>query len=278
MRVKDALRWGRRQLGSAPTAAGDARLLLQHVLEAKRTYLVAHDDERLTAEQASRYRRLLARASAGEPVPHLVGECPFFGRDFLVTADVLIPRPETELLVEAALTWAENKKVQRVADVGTGSGCIAVTVARELPDVEIVAVDPSAEALAVARENAIRHGVRGRITFYQGSLLEPVSSTPDLVVANLPYISDEEWTALDDGVKSFEPAGALRGGPDGLALIKALLQQAAAKTPPPRALFLEIGWRQGERAGALARAILPEAKVDVGPDYAGHDRILRIET
>lgn len=278
MRVRDALRWGRQQLGTAPTTAGDVRLLLQHVLAVERAYLIAHDDEILSGEQEARFRQLLARASAGEPVPHLVGESPFFGLDFMVTPDVLIPRPETELLVEAALTWARNANVLRVVDVGTGSGCIAVTLARHLPVAEIAAVDRSEQALAVARQNAERHGVAGRVTFYQGSLVEPVPFAPELIVANLPYISDEEWTTLDDGVKSYEPAGALRGGPDGLVVIQALLEEAAAKVTPAGALFLEIGWRQGEAASALARSIFPEARVRVRPDYAGHDRILMVET
>lgn len=277
MKVKDALRWGQQQLGAAPTAAGDVRLLLQSVLQVERAYLVAHDKEMLTAAQEERFRQLLARARRGEPVPYLVGTCPFYGLDFLVTPDVLIPRPETELLVETALTWAKREQVTRAVDVGTGSGCIAVTLARHLPQVEIAAVDLSAEALAVARQNASRHDVSDRVTFYQGSLLEPVPFAPELIVANLPYVSDEEWTTLDDGVKLYEPVGALRGGPDGLALIEALMQQAAAKRPTAGALFLETGWRQGRAAAAVARSIFPEATIEVRPDYAGHDRILVIE-
>lgn len=278
MRIKEATRWGRQQLGDAPTTAGDVRLLLQHVLQVDRSYLVAHDQKKLTAQQENRFRQLLARAEQGEPVPYLVGESPFYGLDFLVTPDVLIPRPETELLVEAAVRWARGHDVMQVVDVGTGSGCIAVTLARQLPQAEVAGIDHSTAALAVAHQNAARHGVSDRVSFHQGSFLDPLPFTPELIVANLPYISDEEWTALDDGVKSYEPAGALRGGADGLALIRSLLQEAARQEPPAAALFLEIGWRQGQAAQVLARSIFPEARIDVQLDYAGHDRILVIET
>jgi release factor glutamine methyltransferase len=278
MRIKEALRWGRQHLGEAPTATGDARLLLQHVLQVGRTYLVTHDRQHLNQEQEKAFRELVARARQGIPVPYLVGESPFFGLDFLVTPDVLIPRPETELLVENALDWAQAHQVHTAADIGTGSGCIAITLARNLPQVQMAAVDRSAAALTVARTNAERHGVTERITFYEGDLLGPLTFTPDLIIANLPYISDQEWTTVADGVKLYEPAGALRAGPDGLDAIRSLLQQAAALQPPAGALFLEIGWRQGETAQTLARSLFPEAEIGIRPDYAGHDRMLVIET
>ncbi|MDX1665542.1 MAG: peptide chain release factor N(5)-glutamine methyltransferase [Candidatus Promineifilaceae bacterium] len=291
MDIRQALAWGREQLSASPTAAGDSRLLLQHVLGVDEpSKLIAHDERELTADELAAYRALVRRAGDQEPVPYLIGEAPFYGLSFRVTPAVLIPRPETELLVKAALDWARERSLRHVVDVGTGSGCIAIVLARHLrqstkeaaPSVErgpsIEAVDVSEAALQVARENARRHGVERQIRFRHGTLLEAATDRADLVVANLPYIADDEWTALDEGVKWYEPAGALRGGVDGLELIAALLRQARTRLRPQGALFLEIGWRQGEAAADLARSLFPAAHVAVLPDYAGHDRILAVET
>ena len=278
MTIREALQWARQELSDSPTAAGDARLLLQHTLQVGRSHLVAHGEEALPAGRERAFRRLVTRARGSEPIPYITGEAPFYGLDFEVTTAVLIPRPETELLVQAAIEWGEAHGATTVADVGTGSGCIAVTLARHLPDARIAATEISPEALAVAQRNAERHGVAERIDFRRGSLLEPVDGDLDLIVANLPYVSDAEWTTLADGVKWYEPAGALRGGADGLALIRQLLEQARSRCQAGGALFLEIGWRQGKKAVTLARTIFPQARVDVLPDHAGHDRILVIES
>jgi len=278
MTIREALQWAQQELSDSPTAAGDARLLLQHTLQVGRSYLVAHGDEALAAGQERRFRRLVARARSCEPIPYITGEAPFYGLDFAVTPAVLIPRPETELLVQAALEWADKSGVATVVDVGTGSGCIAVTLARHLPDARVEATEISQEALVIARLNAERHGVAEHISFHHGSLLEPVDGDPDLVVANLPYVTDAEWTALADGVKWYEPARALRGGADGLALIRQLLDQSRSRLNTGGALFLEIGWRQGKEAVALAHTIFPRARVGVMPDHAGHDRILVVES
>jgi release factor glutamine methyltransferase len=188
----------------------------------------------------------------------------------------LIPRPETEQLVEAAIHWARPRQPLRVADIGTGSGCIAVILALHLPESHIDAVDISADALAVAQQNAQRH-VPGRIHFHLGHLLRPLLHQPDLITANLPYVADGEWTMLDDGVKLYEPAVALRGGPDGLDLIRQLLQQATSRLNPGGAIFLEVGWRQGPAAQRLAQAYFATAQIDLMADYAGHDRIVAIK-
>ncbi|MFW5941770.1 MAG: peptide chain release factor N(5)-glutamine methyltransferase [Chloroflexota bacterium] len=284
MTIQDALAWARHQLQGSPTAAGDARLLLQYVLGVEHSYLAAHPERLLEKDEETALRALVSRAAKQEPIPYIIGEAPFYGLSFKVTPDVLIPRPETELLVEQAIAWAEESEARRIVDVGTGSGCIAVTLARRLPRATILAIDVSAAALMVARENARRHrvagrsGEKGRVTFLQGSLLAPVSRWPHLIVANLPYITDEEWTAIDDGVKWYEPAGALRGGPDGLDSIRHLLYQARTRLEPGGAIFLEIGWRQGPAARDLAQSVFPAARVTVIPDYGGHDRIITIRT
>lgn len=277
MTIADALDWAARELGGAPTAAADARLLLQHVLQRPRSYLISHDEELLGAEQRAHFESLVSRARQQEPVPYLTGSAPFYGREFAVTPDVLIPRPETELLVEAALQWARPHPDACIVDVGTGSGCIAVTLARQLENATVIATDVSPAALDIARRNAARHDVAPRIHFREGSLLDPVPETPDLLVSNLPYIGDDEWTELDGGVKWYEPAVALRGGPTGLELVGRLLQQARLRLRRGGALFLEIGWRQGAAAQQLAREQFPQAHIELLKDYAGHDRILVVK-
>lgn len=278
MTIAGALGWATNRLGASPTATIDARLLLQHVLQCPRPHLIAHGDELLTPEQHASFESLVARAARREPIPYLTGSAPFYGLEFAVSPAVLIPRPETELLVEAALRWAGSRSALRVVDVGTGSGCIAVTLAKHLPGAEIVATDVSVEALELAQENAARHGVAARIAFVQGSLLEPLRMQPDLVVANLPYISDDEWTELEGGVKWYEPADALRGGSTGLELVGLLLLQARSRLQAGGALFLEIGWRQGAAARSLAQEQFPQARIELIRDYGGHDRVLVIKS
>ncbi|MCA9970179.1 MAG: peptide chain release factor N(5)-glutamine methyltransferase [Anaerolineales bacterium] len=277
MTLQEALRYGRSRLQAAsPTPELDARLLLQHVLQVSHVYLIAHRDEPLTPAQAAAYEQLLARARQHEPVPYLTGTAPFYGHDFVVTPAVLIPRPETELLVARAVDWARGRPAPRVVDVGTGSGCIAISLALALPRAAVTAVDASAAALQVAAQNVARLAA-GRVRLLQGDLLSPLPHAVDLIVANLPYVTDEEWTGLDDGVKLFEPAVALKGGQDGLDLIGQLLQQATAKLTPGGAIFLEIGWRQGQAARRLALTHFPSAEVRVFPDDAGHDRIVMVQ-
>lgn len=199
---------GRGQIGDP-----EARLLLQHLLQVNHTYLIAHDDELVPAERVALYTGWLERAKKAEPIPYIIGSAPFYGRTFAVSPAVLIPRPETELLVEEALTWL--KGVQRpvqVVDVGTGSGCIAITLACEIlgqlpAGSAMTAVDISPAALAMAQQNAQTH--QASVTFLESNLLTQTSSSFDLIVANLPYISKREWPTLADGVKSYEPTLAL---------------------------------------------------------------------
>jgi len=275
--IQAALRHGRAQLDGSPTPALDARLLLESVLTRDHAWLAAHADETLSAAQFAAYNALLARAAGAEPVPYLIGHAPFFGLEFAVSPAVLIPRPETEELVEMALAWGRGRGPSRVVDVGTGSGCIAVSLARHWPAAEVVAVDISATALAVARGNADRLAP-DRLIFVHGDLLSALAPGLDLVAANLPYVAREEWTSLPDGVKSYEPALALDGGADGLDSIRALLPQAANCLRPGGLVLLEIGWRQGAAVAALAQASFPGARIEVRPDFAGHDRIVFIQT
>lgn len=255
-----------------------AEMLLAHVLEVPRIKLYMDMDRPASPLERSAYRCLVERAAAHEPVQYLVGQTSFFSLDFVVTPDVLIPRPSTETLVEHIIQRVKRTPglaAPVIADVGTGSGCIAIALARHLPQATIDAVDISPAALAVARANAERLAP-GRITFHQGNLLQPISHRPHLIIANLPYITDAEWTQLDDGVKSHEPTLALRGGRDGLALIRELLGQAVDKLSPNGAIFLEIGWRQGTAVHTLAREYFPNMAVSLHTDFAGHDRLVVI--
>jgi release factor glutamine methyltransferase len=276
--IHEAWATGRDQLAQASFSPElDARLLLEYVLGVEHSYLIAHDDEPITDLQASEFATLLERARAKEPVPYLTGKAPFYGFDLQVNPAVLIPRPETEELVGHVVSWVGLRSGLRVVDVGTGSGCIAIALSRHLPRSTLLATDISFQALKVARLNA--QDLAGqRIYFVQSDLLAPLAGPFDLIVANLPYVADDEWTIIDDGVKWYEPSLALTGGEDGLDLLRALLRQAALRLRPGGAVFLEIGWRQGSAVRQLAGEIFPLADIMVITDLNGQDRIVQIQT
>lgn len=275
-------------LAHCPTPRLDAELLLAHVLGQERTWLYIYPEAELTAEQLAQFEGLIARRAQREPVAYLTGHKAFFGLDFLVTPAVLIPRPETELLVEIALDWASSPISQSpslpisqspisIADIGTGSGCIAVTLAQQLPQATLVAADLSAEALAIARQNAHRHRVQEAITFGQSDLLQPWVGPFDLIVSNPPYVSDREYAATAPEVQQYEPRLALTAVDEGLALLERILRQATTRLTPAGMLLMEIGSTQGERGVALAQRYFPQAKVSLQQDLAGLDRLLIVE-
>ncbi len=281
--IHDALHWARTTLAEAADSADseplDAFLLLEHVLGVKRTILFAHPERALMPEQRNHFRDLIAQRVSGTPVAYLIGTRPFYDLpdDLIVTPDVLIPRPETEHLIETALNWARGRPVRRVVDVGTGSGAIAVTLARRLPAATVIAVDVSQAALEVARLNAARYDLGARIRFVQGDLLAPLLGLRecDLLAANLPYIPQDDLAGLR--VTAHEPRLALDGGPDGLDLVRRLLHQAPAVLAAGSLVLLEIGAGQGTQVAALAQDIWTDAQIDVLLDYAGHDRVVRIQ-
>lgn len=275
--ISEALGLARRRL-PGETADLDAQVLLGRALHRPRAWLLAHPEETLTPEQAERFRSLVERCAAGEPLPYVLGEWEFFGLDFVVTPDVLIPRPETELLVEKALAWLRThppaRGGARVADVGTGSGCIAVSLAFFSPSAGVIAVDVSEAALRIARLNAQRHDVAHRVEFRQGHLLEPVNGEIDVLCANLPYVPTEVLPGL--AVSKTEPVSALDGGPDGLRWIRELLAQAPARMARPGFVAIEIEASQGPAALALARAAFPGAAAELHQDHAGLDRLVTV--
>ncbi len=273
-----ALRWAMSALAAvADRPAVEAELLLAALLGRPRPFLLAHPEAPLTAEQAARYTAWVVRRAGHEPLPYITGRVEFYGLEFTVTPAVLIPRPETELLVDEALAWLASRPAPRAVDVGTGSGCIAVTLAVYMPTLRLVAVDLSRAALTVAQANSTRHGVAGQLLWVQGDLLTPVGRPVDLIISNPPYVAESEWAALPPSVQR-EPRLALLAGPEGLAALRRILAQAPARLRPGGLLLAEIGERQGQAAQALARAAFPRAEVVVLPDLAGRDRLLQIRT
>jgi release factor glutamine methyltransferase len=256
-----------------------AEVLLAHVLGLSRAQALARLEQKISAEAQAQFEALVARAATGEPLAYLTGTREFCGLEFVVDARVLVPRPETELLVDLAVRLQPGGRYQHILDVGTGSGCIAVTLAVKCPTARITAVDLSAEALAVARRNAERHAMGDRIVFVQSDLLASREAALrhasfDLICANLPYVASDELRTLP--VARHEPALALDGGPDGLALIRRLLTEAAQALAPGGRLVLEIGAGQGEAVVALARAVIPAVRVELHHDLAGLERLVAV--
>jgi len=269
----------------------DAQVLLAHILERPRSWLLAHPEADLSPARQAALTEALSRLEAGVPLPYVLGHWEFFGLDFIVTPDVLIPRPETELLVEQALAWLRKHPCKhRGADVGTGSGCIAVALAVHVPDLHLLATDISPAALDVARQNAHHHGVADRIKFVPCDLLPLENETGlfqyhpssivrrpsfDLLCANLPYIPTPTLQSLP--IHGREPTLALDGGADGLDVIRRLLAILPNVMAPGGMCLLEIEALQGPAVLSLAKAAFPGAKITLHQDLTGKDRLVRIE-
>ncbi len=258
----------------------EAEVLLTHVVGWSRAELLAHPERSLTQAQAVQFSELVADRAAGYPLPHLTGEVEFYGLDVAVTPEVLIPRPETEVLVDLALErLADRGEPTTVIDVGTGCGCIAVALASHLPEGLIYAIDISPPALAVARQNAERHGLDGRIRFMVGDLLDRRPGPVDLIVSNPPYVTTDEWAELPPSIRDHEPRLALDGGADGLEVIRRLLRQSQGLLAPGGALLIEIGATQGGAVKEIAQRLFAQSGITirVHPDLAGRDRVLEIQ-
>ena len=260
---------------SASISRRDAETLLGHTLHRDRAWLLAHMDDDLAAADLESFRNLASRRAAQQPLQHLTGVQEFFGLELHVTNDVLIPRPETEHLVESVLDWARARRDPHlnVVDVGTGSGAIAIALAAVLEHASVTAIDLSAAALAVARDNAERLGHAKRIEFLEGDLLAPLagaSATFDVVASNPPYVALEDVPTLAPEVRDHEPALALFAGRDGLDIYRRLIPQALELLRPGGLLALEIGFGQRD---ALAELLANWQSLRFADDYAGIPRV-----
>ncbi len=274
--IKDALRQATTLLHAATdTPQLEAQVLLAHTLDVSRTALLTHPELPVVRHQLTRYRHLVRRRSSGYPLPYLTGQIEFYGLTFEVTPEVLIPRPETETLVDLALA----RQPATIVDVGTGSGCIAISLTVHLPQATLYAIEISPAALGVAQRNAQRHGVARRVRMLVGNVLTPRPGPVDLIVSNPPYVPSGKCGLLPASVRNHEPRQALDGGPDGLVIVRQLLKQAPAiLNTPGGALLIEIGADQGEAVRHLARIFFPHASVRVHPDLSGRDRVVEVET
>jgi release factor glutamine methyltransferase len=253
----------------------EARVLVSHGTGRPASFLLAHPEFEITSEQNAIFEALLQRRLNGEPLPYILGHWEFFGRDFEITPDVLIPRPETELLVERAISWLQAHPNHRsVADVGTGSGCIAVCLAKRIPDLRITATDISSAALEMARRNAIKQDVAMQINFVECDLL-PQDGIFDMVVANLPYIPTETMEQL--AVYGREPSLALDGGVDGLDIIRRLVALGPRRLAPGGLMLLEIEASEGMAAVTLAYDLFSRADIRLHRDLSGRDRLVEIQ-
>jgi release factor glutamine methyltransferase len=287
--VRTALKEAMARLRAAdvPSHTLSAELLLMHALGRDRTWLYTNAESVLDARDAEAYFALVERRAAGEPTQYLTGKQEFWGLEFEVTPAVLIPRPETEHVIEVALerlgargiridmiTGAPSPRL-RVADVGTGSGCIAVALARELPHAEITATDISAVALDVARRNAARHTVADHVRFIECDLLTGILGAPfDLIVSNPPYVARKESASLAREVRDHEPHAALFGGPTGVEIYARLIEQAGALLGPGGILVLELGYNSADEVRKMFHVQRHWANASVTNDLAGIPRVL----
>lgn len=255
--VAERLAHARAQLESAglssADAALDAEVLARHLLNWDRGTLLVHGRDPEPVDFVESFSTLIARRIAREPVAQIIGHREFWGLEFEVTRDVLVPRPETEIIVEEALAIAKSHDCRTVADVGTGSGCLAVAIATELPGVHLTAIDVSRDALAVARRNALRHAVADRVAFLEGSVLRPLDGRVDLIVSNPPYVPDSAASALPVDVIQYEPHAALFGGTDGFDVMRELLAEGHSHLAAGGHLVIEFGFGQRDQMIQLAR-------------------------
>jgi release factor glutamine methyltransferase len=251
-------------------ASLEGEILLRFVVGMDRAALFASLDTELTPAQSAQLTALVERRLHGEPSAYITGHKEFYGLDFRVDRRVLIPRPETEILMEKALDFCRQIKCKTIADIGTGSGCIAISLAKNLMGMTVYAVDYSQDALDSARANAQTHGVLPRIQFLQGNLLEPLHEPVDVITANLPYVKQEEVNT------GFEPQLALDGGADGLDKIKQLIAQVPGKLKPGGLLLLEVGIGQAEAVETNLHKVVPTGVTGITNDLAGIGRVVSL--
>ncbi|MFA6391749.1 MAG: peptide chain release factor N(5)-glutamine methyltransferase [Patescibacteria group bacterium] len=258
---------------SIPSAALDAEVLLSYVLNKPKEYIFSHPEITLTKKQTSILDRLIKKRAQFEPVAYLTHNKEFYGLDFYVDKNVLIPRPETELLVDAVLNDLKNNSSVIIADIGTGSGCIAVAIAKNMPKVTVIASDISKKALAVAKTNAKRLGVENQIRFVHGDLLNVIDTPVQIIIANLPYLPMSEQKKEI----SYEPKQALFGKNSGLEFLEKIIEQSPGKLKAGGKMILEIHPPQSMQIESYVHNIFPEANIKIIKDLAGKERILSIQ-
>jgi len=252
----------------------DARLLVMAVTGFSPTDMITRGTDLLTPAARELIVQYSQRRLAGEPIDHILGYREFYGRAFYISKDVLSPRPETEMLVEAALDILKDKAEARILDLGTGSGAIIISILAEAPHVEGVAVDMSEAALAIARQNAQTHNVKDCLTLFRGSWFEPVEGLFDIILSNPPYITDIAMDELAAEVSEFDPDLALRGGEDGLTAYKDIIAEAQNHLKPNGVLIFEIGYDQGESVSHLLKQQGFKG-IFVAKDLSGHNRMIK---
>jgi release factor glutamine methyltransferase len=299
--IKEALAWAEDYLNryEVPDAKTEAEYLLTHLLNCKRSGLYLNFNQAVDYYELQRFVDFVERRIKREPSQYIIGEQEFWGLPFKVNKDVLIPRPETEILVEEAveavnckLLNVNNRRKQinsisqftvhsshfTILDLCTGSGCIAIALAKEIPDSKVYATDVSARVLAVAKENAERHNVADRITFLNGDLFEPLNGLnikADIIVSNPPYISEKMMKMLQPEVKDYEPVAALYGGGDGLDFYRRIISEASAYLAQGGHLILEIGYGQAEEIKKLIEQSNAFGDISITKDFAGIDRMIK---
>ena len=271
MTLKECLNCGRETLAASDILypSLESEVLLRQALKLSRVQLYLDFDLELNRGQQETFWRLVKRRLRGEPTAYISGHREFYGLDFAVTSDVLIPRSETELLVEKTVSLAKNHDSPVIADIGTGCGAIAISLALELPRAKIYAADISALSLEIAQANCLKHKVTDRVSLLQGNMLESLHESVDFIVSNPPYVKEKEIS--DD---SFEPVLALNGGADGLDLIRRLCHQLDGKLRPGGYLLLEIGQGQKKAVIDLLDSLFPLADIEVTSDLSGIDRVI----
>jgi release factor glutamine methyltransferase len=255
-------------------ASLEGEILLRHLLGIDRAQLYANLDVELNTEQEKTLDGLLERRCRGEPSAYITGHREFYGLNFKVDRNVLIPRPETELLVELALKLANDNRITKIVDVGTGCGAIAISLAKNLPQTTAYAIDISPAALEVVRNNCKRHGVQERVVLLHGDLLEPLDQPVDMIVANLPYVRAADLKG--NRTLGFEPDLALNGGKDGLDRIRSLCHQAVKKLSKSVCMLLETGEGQAETISDILCKAFPMASIEVYKDLAGIERVVSL--
>ncbi len=276
MTLKEALNRSRESLAAQNIEDSnlEGELLLRHTLGISRVELYLNLNRKLTPKQEETFLVLIKRRLNSEPTAYITGSREFYGLSFHVDRRVLIPRPETELLVEEALGLAQNYPQPAVADIGTGCGAIAISLALNLPQAKIYATDISGSALEVARLNCQKHGVSHRIELLQGNLLEPLPEPVQLMVANLPYVAQPELARISQ--LNSEPPAALDGGPDGLDRIRTLINQLGDKLSPNGSLLLEVGLGQAKMVTTLLKHRFPDAKIETISDLSSIERVVKL--